>query len=159
MISRAATGYWRVRWEEGRRRDISACSREEAVAKAAELVERLGRGSATDLGRPTGAELVAHYLDPGHRPARVESWSQRHRDEQVRYCELCVLPVMCDIPSSTCQAACSPAARRRPKGALPAPVDGPQQRRCSGSTVIVHRSSEVRRVCNGPFFPGATMEG
>jgi Phage integrase family len=93
-----ATGYWRVRWEEdGRKRDTSACSREEAVAKAAELVERLGRGSATDLGRATGADLVAHYLDPGRRPARVESWSQRHRDEQVRYCGLYVLPVIGEL--------------------------------------------------------------
>jgi hypothetical protein len=58
------------------------------------LVERLGRGTATDLARASVAELVAHYLDPARRPARVERWSDRHRDEQVRYCERYVLPVL-----------------------------------------------------------------
>ena len=92
-------GYWRLRWEEaGRRRDTSAKSRTEAIAKATELVERLGRGTATDLARATGAELVAHYLDPARRPARVERWSDRHRDEQVRYCNLYVLPAIGAVP-------------------------------------------------------------
>ncbi|MGH9153134.1 MAG: tyrosine-type recombinase/integrase [Acidimicrobiales bacterium] len=87
--------FWRIRWEEaGRHRDTSARSRTEAIAKAIELVERLGRGTATDLGRATGADLVAHYLDPARRPARVERWSDRHRDEQIRYCERYVLPVV-----------------------------------------------------------------
>jgi hypothetical protein len=85
--------YWRIRWDEaGRRRDTSATSRTEAIAKAAELVERLGRGTSTDLARATGAELVAHYLDAARRPARGQPWSDRHRDEQVRYANLYVLP-------------------------------------------------------------------
>lgn len=80
-------GYWRVRWEEaGRRRDTTARSRTEAIAKATELIERLSRGTATDLGKATGADLIAHYLDPRRRPARGRPWSERHRDEQVRYC-------------------------------------------------------------------------
>ncbi|MGH9149450.1 MAG: tyrosine-type recombinase/integrase [Acidimicrobiales bacterium] len=88
-------GYWRLRWEEaGRRRDTTARSRHEAMAKAAELAERLGRGSPTDLARATGAELVAHYLDPARRPARVQHWSERHRDEQVRYTGSYVVPVI-----------------------------------------------------------------
>lgn len=87
--------YWRVRWEEGgRRRDTSARDRTAAIAKATEIVERLGRGTATDLRNATGADLVAHYLDPARRPARVERWSERHRDEQVRYCKRYVLPVL-----------------------------------------------------------------
>lgn len=91
-----ATGaYWRIRWEEGgRRRDTTARSRSDAIAKAGELVARLGRGNATDLSRANGADLVAHYLDLTRRPARVERWSERHRDEQVRYCERFVLPVL-----------------------------------------------------------------
>ena len=90
-----AHAFWRIRWEEaGRRRDTSARSRTEAIAKASELVERLGRGTATDLARASVAELVAHYLDPARRPARVERWSDRHRDEQVRYCDRYVLPVL-----------------------------------------------------------------
>lgn len=92
-------GYWRVRWDEQRRhRDTSARDRSDAIAKAGEIVERLARGSATDLGRARGAELVAHYLDPRRRPPRVESWSERHRDEQTRYCTLYVLPVIGDVP-------------------------------------------------------------
>ncbi|MHB8463379.1 MAG: tyrosine-type recombinase/integrase [Acidimicrobiales bacterium] len=93
--SPSGRGYWRVRWEEGgRRRDTTAASRDEAVAKAADLVERLGRGIPTELARATGADLVAHYLDSARRPARVECWSERHRDEQVRYCNLYVVPLL-----------------------------------------------------------------
>jgi hypothetical protein len=62
------------------------------------LVERLGRGTATDLARASGADLVAHYLDPARRPARVEHWSERHRDEQVRYCVRFVLPLLGAVP-------------------------------------------------------------
>ncbi|MHB8463700.1 MAG: tyrosine-type recombinase/integrase [Acidimicrobiales bacterium] len=91
----APGGYWRLRWEEaGRRRDTTAASRDDAVAKAADLVERMGRGTPTELARATGTDLVAHYLDPGRRPARVEQWSERHRDEQVRYCNLYVAPLI-----------------------------------------------------------------
>ncbi len=86
-------------WEEGgRRRDTTARSRTDAIAKAGELVERLGRGTATDLARASGAELVAHYLDPGRRPPRVKTWSERHRDEQVRYCQRYVLPTLAGVP-------------------------------------------------------------
>ncbi len=95
----ADTGYWRIRWEEaGRRRDTTARSRGDAITKAGELVERLGRGTATDLARASGADLVAHYLDPARRPARVEHWSERHRDEQVRYCARFVLPLLGPVP-------------------------------------------------------------
>jgi len=86
-------GYWRLRWDEaGRRRDTTARSRSNAIAKAGELVERLSRGAATDLGKSTGADLVAHYLDPNRRPPRGHPWSERHRDEQVRYCTRYVTP-------------------------------------------------------------------
>ena len=94
-------GYWRIRWEEaGRRRDTSARSRTDAIAKATELVERLSRGTTTDLARATGADLVAHYLDPARRPPRGQPWSERHRDEQVRYANLHVLP---EIALIACQ--------------------------------------------------------
>lgn len=94
----AAGGYWRVRWDEQRRhRDTSARTKADAIAKATELVERLGRGAPTDLGKARGADLVALYLDPGRRPPRVSRWSERHRDEQTRYCALYVLPVVADV--------------------------------------------------------------
>ena len=94
----APGGYWRVRWEEaGQRRDTTARSRDDAITKAGELIERLGRGTPTALARSTGAELIAHYLDPGRRPPRVESWSDRHRDEQVRYCQKYLTPTIGSI--------------------------------------------------------------
>ena len=88
-----AGGYWRIRWEEaGRRRDTSARTQADAIAKAGELVERLSRGTDTDLAKATAADLVAHYLDPRRRTPRGQPWSQRHRDDQARYCALYVLP-------------------------------------------------------------------
>lgn len=92
-------GYWRIRWDEQRRRrDTTAPTKPAAIVKAAEIVERLGRAAPTDLGRARGADLVAHYLDPARRPPRVKQWSERHRDEQTRYCNLYVLPVIATVP-------------------------------------------------------------
>src|SRR5438445_7462317 len=72
----SAAGYWRLRWvEAGRRRDTTAKSRTEAMAKAGELVERLSSGTPTSLGSSRGSVLVARYLDPGRRPARGRAWS------------------------------------------------------------------------------------
>src|SRR6059058_4548064 len=91
----SAGGYWRVRWrEEGRRRETTARSRDAAVAKAEELVARLGLGAPTDLGRAPGRALVDHYLSPGRRPARGRVWSERHREEQESYCRRFVTPVI-----------------------------------------------------------------
>ncbi|HEX5265444.1 MAG TPA: hypothetical protein VFW24_01605, partial [Acidimicrobiales bacterium] len=88
-------GYWRLRWEEaGRRRDTTAPNQQAAVDKAAELVERLAQGTRTELLRARGAELVAHYLDPGRRPARGRAWSIRHREEQESHCARFVVPVI-----------------------------------------------------------------
>lgn len=91
-------GYWRIRWEERRRaKDTTARDERSAIAKATEIVERLVRSAPTELGKAKGADLVAHYLDPKRRPPRVEQWSIRHRDEQVRMCEKYVLPVIADV--------------------------------------------------------------
>ncbi|MEA3076144.1 MAG: hypothetical protein QOF60_1052, partial [Actinomycetota bacterium] len=84
-------------------------SRREAIAKAEGLVERLGRGMATDLARSSGADLVAHYLDPERTPPRTDEWSERHRGEQKRYCDLYVNPTIGHI---TC-AALTPADFQR----------------------------------------------
>lgn len=87
--------YWRIRWHEGgRRRDTTACSRDSAVGKASELVHRLGRGTPTDLRGATVADLVVHYLDPDRTPPRTAAWSIRHREEQTRYCEQYVVPML-----------------------------------------------------------------
>lgn len=91
-------GYWRIRWEEQRRsRDTTANSRTAAIAKATEIVDRLGSGLGTSGGKTLGSALVAHYLDPDRRPPRVDRWSDRHRDEQIRYCDLYVLPVIGEV--------------------------------------------------------------
>jgi integrase len=90
-----AKGHWRVRWcEDGRRRETTARSRDAALAKAAELVDRLGVGAPTDLRRAPGSALVAQYLDPTRRPARGRPWSERHREEQESYCRRFVTPVI-----------------------------------------------------------------
>jgi integrase len=91
-------GYWRIRWEERHRgRDTTARDRAAAITKASEIVERLARSAPTALGRARGADLVVHYLDPARRPPRVKTWSVRHRDEQVRYCNDYVLPVIAEV--------------------------------------------------------------
>ena len=94
----APGGYWRLRWPEaGRRRETTAPSRPEAVAKAADIVARLSQGRPTDLAQAPGAVLVAHYLDPARPPARGRSWSARHREEQEAYCRRFVLPVIAEV--------------------------------------------------------------
>ncbi len=80
-------GYWRLRWLElGRRRDTTARTRDEALAKAVELSERLNIGTPTSHLRARGEALVEHYLDRRRRPTRGSGWSQRHREEQAAYC-------------------------------------------------------------------------
>lgn len=94
----APGGYWRLRWPElGRRRDTTARTRDEALAKAVELSERLNIGTSTSHLRARGDTLVEHYLDRRRRPTRGTGWSQRHREEQAAYCRRFVLPVIADV--------------------------------------------------------------
>jgi integrase len=94
----SSAAYWRLRWvEAGRRRETTAASRDEVLAKAADVVARLAQGRPTDWGRATGDALVAHYLDPNRRPARGRAWSARHREEQQAYCARFVLPVIATV--------------------------------------------------------------
>ncbi|MDQ6928216.1 MAG: hypothetical protein M3159_06080, partial [Actinomycetota bacterium] len=91
-------GYWRLRWMEGeRRRETTAPSRAEAVAKASDVVARLSQGRPTDLAQAHGDVLVAHYLDPARRPVRGRAWSARHREEQEAYCRRFVIPVIANL--------------------------------------------------------------
>ncbi len=91
-------GYWRLRWLElGRRRDTTARTRDEALAKASDLSERLNMGTPTSYLRARGDALVEHYLDARRRPTRGTGWSQRHREEQTAYCRRFVLPVIADV--------------------------------------------------------------
>jgi integrase len=91
-------GLWRLRWEEHhRRRDTTAKDRAAAIAKAGDIVERLAVGSGAESGNARGRELIAHYLDPRRRPARVKEWSERMREEQDRYCAKYVVPIIGDV--------------------------------------------------------------
>ncbi len=91
-------GYWRLRWiEADRRRETTATSKDEVLARAADVVERLAQGRPTDWAQAKGGALVAHYLDPTRRPARGRAWSLRHREEQQAYCERFVTPVITDV--------------------------------------------------------------
>src|SRR3954447_18126262 len=92
---RQPDGYWRLRWDENHRhRDTTAKDRATAIAKAVEIVERMASGNPTELIRATGADLVAHYLDPRRRPPRVAQWAPKMREEQQRYCDKYVLPII-----------------------------------------------------------------
>lgn len=83
--------------ELGRRRDTTARTRDEALAKAVELSERLSIGTPTSHLRARGEALVEHYLDRRRRPTRGTGWSQRHREEQAAYCRRFVLAVIADV--------------------------------------------------------------
>ena len=122
--------YWRIRWvEAGRRRDTTARSRDEAIAKATDLVERLGRGTPTALARDTGAELVqpppggaGPLLRPvraaGHRPHRVP---QAHPGR--------LRPGGASRPDCLGGVSCHPPrdrpGQRRATGEIPPPGSGP----------------------------------
>ena len=83
----APGGYWRLRWMEAdRRRETTASSKDEVLAKAGDLVARLAQGRPTDWSQAKGDALVGHYLDPSRRPLRGRAWSARHREEQEAYC-------------------------------------------------------------------------
>jgi hypothetical protein len=91
-------GYWRLRWMEAdRRRETTATSRDEVLAKAADLVARLAQGRPTDWSQAKGDALVAHYLDASRRPVRGRAWSARHREEQQAYCARFVTPVIAHV--------------------------------------------------------------
>jgi hypothetical protein len=71
--------------------------RAEGIAKATDIVGRVGRGTDRDPSRALGADLLANYLDPRRRPPRVATWSENHRDEQPRYCTRFVLPIVATV--------------------------------------------------------------
>jgi integrase len=90
-----AGAYWRLRWTEyGRRKDTTARTRAEALAKAEAVAERLAQGTPTAFARAKGADLVAHYLDPARPPARGRVWSERHREDQESHCRRFVTPAI-----------------------------------------------------------------
>lgn len=65
--ARGKGGRWRAVWyEDGERQQCEASSEDKLAAKLERVTERLA-ADASNLKRP-GADLIAHYLDPGRLP-------------------------------------------------------------------------------------------
>ena len=66
--AREEHGRWRAVWyENGERRQCEAASEAKLAARLEKVAERLD-ADAPNMSRP-GADLIAHYLDPGRLPA------------------------------------------------------------------------------------------
>ena len=96
--AREEHGRWRAVWyENGERRQCEAASEAKLAARLEKVAERLEAG-APNMSRP-GADLIAHYLDPG-RLSAGRQWSRKHAHTQRRLCERFAAPV---IDAVTCQ--------------------------------------------------------
>ena len=86
---------WRAVWyENGSRRQCEAVSGERLAARLEKVTERLA-ADAPNMER-TGADLIAHYLDPDRLPAD-RRWSRKHAHTQRRLCERFAVPVIGDV--------------------------------------------------------------
>ena len=86
---------WRAVWyENGRRRQCEAVSQERLAARLENVTERLA-ADAPNMER-TGADLIAHYLDPD-RPPADRQWSRKHAHTQRRLCERFAAPVIGNV--------------------------------------------------------------
>ena len=89
---------WRaVFTENGQRKYRQGATEAKLAAKLEKVTERLSAG-AVSMERP-GADLIAHYLDPGRLPVQ-DRWSRKHAHTQRRLCERFAAPV---IGAVTCQ--------------------------------------------------------
>jgi hypothetical protein len=87
---------WRAVWyENGNRRQCEARTEERLAARLEQVTERLA-ADAPNMER-TGADLIAHYLDPDRLPAD-RRWSRKHAHTQRRLCERFAVPVIGDVP-------------------------------------------------------------
>jgi integrase len=90
--ARKGQGRWRAVWyENSTRRQCEAVSEEQLAARLETVTERLAV-DAPNMER-TGAELIAHYLDPDRLPAD-RRWSRKHAHTQHRLCERFAAPVI-----------------------------------------------------------------
>ena len=96
-------GRWRAVWyEDGQRRQCESVSEHKLAVKLEKVTERL-TADAPNMERP-GAELAAHYLDPGRHPAGAQ-WSRKHAHTQRRLCERFALPVIADLACQDIKAS------------------------------------------------------
>jgi hypothetical protein len=86
-----------VWYENGKRRQCEAVSAERLAAGLERVNERLA-ADAPNMER-TGADLIAHYLDPDRLPAD-QRWSRTHAHTQRRLWERFAVPV---IGGAACQ--------------------------------------------------------
>jgi integrase len=92
----AGGGSWRaVFTENGQRRYRQAATEAGLAAKLEPVLERLAAG-AVNMER-TGADLIAHYLDPDRLPAD-RRWSRKHAHTQARLCQRFAAPVIAALP-------------------------------------------------------------
>jgi hypothetical protein len=83
---------WRAVWyENGNRRQ----SEKRLADRLEKVTERLA-ADAPNMER-TGADLIAHYLDPDRLPTD-QRWSLKHAHTQRRLCERFAIPVIGDVP-------------------------------------------------------------
>jgi integrase len=96
--ARSEGGRWRAVWYEvGQRQQCEAATEQKLAPKLEKITVRL-QADAPNM-RKTGAELIAHYLDPDR--LRVQDrWSRKHADTQRRLCQRFAAPV---IAAVTCQ--------------------------------------------------------
>jgi integrase len=109
---------WRaVFTENGQRRYRQGATEAKLAAKLEKVTERLAAG-AGNAERP-GAELIAHYLDPGRLPVDRQ-WSRKHAHTQRRLCERFAAPV---IGTVACQDI-TPGHMQQIVNAAPTPGEG-----------------------------------
>jgi integrase len=96
--ARSEGGRWRAVWyEAGERQQCEAATEQKLAPKLEKIALRL-QADAPNM-RQSGADLIAHYLDPDRLPVR-DRWSRKHADTQRRLCERFAAPV---IAALTCQ--------------------------------------------------------
>jgi hypothetical protein len=89
---------WRAVWyENGQRQQCESVREDKLAAQLEKVTERLA-ADAPDMRQP-GADLIAHYLDPGRLPVGKQ-WSRKYADTQRRLCQRFAAPVIATV---TCQ--------------------------------------------------------
>jgi len=91
-------GRWRAVWYEDGERQQCQSVREEKLAAELERVKVRLEADAPNMRR-SGADLIAHYLDPDRLPPDGQ-WSRKHAHTQRRLCERFAAPVIATV---TCQ--------------------------------------------------------
>jgi integrase len=87
---------WRAVFTENGQRRFRQGATEAKLAEKLEKVKRRLQADAVNMERP-GADLVAHYLDPGRLPVQ-QRWSRKHAHTQARLCERFAAPVIAAVP-------------------------------------------------------------